>query len=54
MTCEEEKELQLKMNCEVVRKVKYLGIFITKKNTELYKNNYEMVVEDIKKITKLE
>lgn len=49
MTRKEEEELQLKIKCEVMRKVKYLGIFITKKNTELYKNNYEVVIEEIKR-----
>lgn len=33
----------------MVNKIKYLGIYFTKKNTDLYKNNYEKVIEDISK-----
>lgn len=47
MLKEEEQELQRKTKCEVVNKVKYLGIHFTKKNIELYKNNYEKTVENI-------
>lgn len=31
MTGMEEEELQRRIGCEVVKKVKYLGIFVTKK-----------------------
>lgn len=46
MTSLEERELQRIIRCEV-NKVKYLGIFFTKKNIDLYKNNYERVMESI-------
>lgn len=38
---EEEKEIQILTGCEVVDKIKYLGIYISKKLIELFKNNYE-------------
>lgn len=34
------------MKCEVVKKVKHLGIELTMKNIDLYKNNYEKLVSD--------
>lgn len=34
--------------CEVVHKVKYLGIDLTNKNIDLYKNNYEKIWRIIK------
>lgn len=42
----EGKELKKRIGCEVVNKVKYLGIFVLK-NTELFKNNYEKVMENV-------
>lgn len=46
------KELKKKTeeltSCEVVNKVKYLGIDITNKNIDLFKNNFEKTWEKIK------
>lgn len=47
MTNKEETESQNLMKCEVVNKVKYLGIFITKTNIDLFKNNFERTSEEI-------
>lgn len=33
---------------EVVKTIKYLGIFVTGKNVDIYKNNYERLVDKIK------
>lgn len=47
ITKAEEQEIQRNIKCEVVNKFKYLGIYFTKKNTKLFKNNYEKVIETI-------
>lgn len=36
-----KEEIEGKCGCEVVHKVKYLGIELTNKNIDLVKNNYE-------------
>uniref|UniRef100_A0A670K2L6 Reverse transcriptase domain-containing protein n=1 Tax=Podarcis muralis TaxID=64176 RepID=A0A670K2L6_PODMU len=49
MDTEVIEELQQQMEIEVVKKVKYLGIWVTPKNIDLFKNNYETVWKGIKK-----
>lgn len=34
--------------CEVAKPVKYLGVYVTGKNVELFKNNYERLWDKIK------
>uniref|UniRef100_A0A670K5V5 Reverse transcriptase domain-containing protein n=1 Tax=Podarcis muralis TaxID=64176 RepID=A0A670K5V5_PODMU len=41
--------IQHQSQIEVVKKLKYLGIWITSKNIDLYKNNYEPVWKEIRK-----
>lgn len=36
-----EEKIEKMTGCEVVNKVKYLGIGLTNKNIDLFKNNYE-------------
>lgn len=43
------EELERMTGCEVARKVKYLGIVLTTKNLDLFKNNYEKVWDEIQK-----
>lgn len=44
-----EKELRKLLDCEIVNKTKYLGITITGKNLDLFKNNYDQLWEKIDK-----
>lgn len=48
MRSEEQKEISQLVDCEVVNKYKYLGIELTNKNIDLFKNNYERVWRKIK------
>lgn len=41
-------QIQEKTECEAVNKVKYLGIYLTEKNTDLLRNNYEKIWKEIK------
>uniref|UniRef100_A0A670INW4 Reverse transcriptase domain-containing protein n=1 Tax=Podarcis muralis TaxID=64176 RepID=A0A670INW4_PODMU len=43
------EEMQQQTEIEVAKKVKYLGIWITLKNIDLFKNNYERVWKGIRK-----
>uniref|UniRef100_A0A803SUT6 Reverse transcriptase domain-containing protein n=1 Tax=Anolis carolinensis TaxID=28377 RepID=A0A803SUT6_ANOCA len=43
------KKLEAAADCEVIPKVKYLGIWVTNKNINLFQDNYVKVWEDIKK-----
>uniref|UniRef100_A0A670JGC5 Reverse transcriptase domain-containing protein n=1 Tax=Podarcis muralis TaxID=64176 RepID=A0A670JGC5_PODMU len=49
MDIDKIEELQNETEIEVVKKVKYLGIWVTPKNIDLFKNNYEIVWKGIKK-----
>uniref|UniRef100_A0A670K2B4 Reverse transcriptase domain-containing protein n=1 Tax=Podarcis muralis TaxID=64176 RepID=A0A670K2B4_PODMU len=49
LTKEETTELERKVEIMVARKVKYLGVWITVKNINLYKDNYEVTWRKIKK-----
>lgn len=49
LTKEETKDLEQKVEIMVVKKVKYLGVWITAKNINLYKDNYEVTWKKIKK-----
>lgn len=44
-----QEELSRKVGCEITTKVKYLGINMTMKNLDLYKNNYETIRADLEK-----
>lgn len=44
---EEEMMIQKLTGCEVVDKIKYLGIYVTKKNVELFRNNYVKAWDNI-------
>lgn len=41
MSRKEEEDLQKQSGCEVAKMVKYLGIYVTGKNVDIFKNNYE-------------
>uniref|UniRef100_A0A670HNW0 Reverse transcriptase domain-containing protein n=1 Tax=Podarcis muralis TaxID=64176 RepID=A0A670HNW0_PODMU len=41
--------IQQQSQIEVAKKVKYLGIWVTSKNIDLYKNNYDLVWNEIRK-----
>uniref|UniRef100_A0A2D4LSV4 Reverse transcriptase domain-containing protein n=1 Tax=Micrurus spixii TaxID=129469 RepID=A0A2D4LSV4_9SAUR len=41
MTGSQKDELEKVTGCEIVKKVKYLGVYISAVNGKLYKNNYE-------------
>lgn len=43
------EELQRETELEVTKRVKYLGVWVTPKNIDLFKNNYEIVWKGIKK-----
>lgn len=45
---EEQNLIGILSQCEVVQKVKYLGVDITNKNISLFKNNYEKAWKKIK------
>lgn len=47
MTLQQEKELEQKSGFTVEQKVKYLGIWFSKKTTLLYINNYLKVLKEI-------
>lgn len=40
VTVKEQNKIAKSINCEVVQKIKYLGIYMTNKNIGLYQNNY--------------
>lgn len=44
-----EEDIRKVISCEIVNKIKYLGIMITAKNVDLYKNNFEKLWETIDK-----
>lgn len=44
----EQEEIGKMSNCEVAQKVKYLGIDLTSKNIDIFKNNYEKLWRRIK------
>lgn len=44
-----QKDLQKITGCEIMNKVKYLGIVLTMKTLDLFKNNYEKMWDDIQK-----
>lgn len=45
------EELQVDSGIAIAKKIKYLGIWMTTKNINLYKDNYEVVWKEIKKDT---
>lgn len=47
MQLTKQRELEELTGCEIMKKVKYLGIHLTMKNLDLFKNNYERIWEDI-------
>lgn len=49
MNKEEIEELQASPGIMVVKRVKYLGIWLTTKNIDLLKDNYESTWKEIKK-----
>uniref|UniRef100_A0A670I4H7 Reverse transcriptase domain-containing protein n=1 Tax=Podarcis muralis TaxID=64176 RepID=A0A670I4H7_PODMU len=49
MQADKIEELQREIGIEVTKKVKYLGIWVTPKNIDLFKNNYETVWKGVKK-----
>lgn len=44
----ESIQIQEISKCEVTQKAKYLGVYLTGKNVDLFKNNYEKVWKEIK------
>lgn len=57
MTNTRQKELNAITGCEIADKVRYLGVNLTTRNTDLFKNNYgtlwESIQIDLKKWNKL-
>lgn len=45
----EERKLINKTGCKIVKKVKYLGIWLTNNNIHLYENNYKNIWKEIQK-----
>ena len=43
MTMSQKEELERTTGCEIVKKVKYLGVYISASNGKLYKYNYEIL-----------
>lgn len=42
-----KEEMEKEIGCEITSKVKYLGIILSMKNLDLFKNNYEKTWEGI-------
>lgn len=49
MTKNQQQELEQITQCEIVTKVKYLGIWITARNIDRFKNNYLLLWKNIEK-----
>lgn len=49
MQISKQKNLEKVIGCEITNKVKYLGITLTMKNLDLFKNNYEKIWEEIQR-----
>lgn len=49
LTVNKQKKLEEVTGCEITNKMKYLGIMLTTKNLDLFKNNYKRIWEEIKK-----
>lgn len=45
----QQKIIEELTNCEVVQKTKYLGVELTMRNIDLYKNNYEKLEKQVEK-----
>lgn len=52
MNKEDQKYIEEVSGCEVAHKIKYLGGYLTNKNTDVFKNNYDRVWKKIKDLLK--